>query len=280
MRTFQFTHPYGVRRQIDLLHLPRHHVSIHAPVRGATRVLAESRPASAFQFTHPYGVRPPVHVWTFRKNWFQFTHPYGVRLKMLLRSRPVWYVSIHAPVRSATLRARRPGGAHHVSIHAPVRGATIIAATLLPQRSFNSRTRTGYDMRIAPTPALYQSFNSRTRRVRLLVRSFDPRTSCSFNSRTRTGCDVVVNVPLMRIVTFQFTHPYGVRLSVGMNLLRRIKRFQFTHPYGVRLHAFGNLADVLNVSIHVPARGATRPSRNKARVRCFNSRTRTGATEM
>ena len=105
-----------------------HGVSIHAPLRGATRAKARNKQGSlAFQSTHPCGVR---HPWS--KEHFNLTE-----------------VSIHAPLRGATsitprqyyqkwgFNPRTPAGCDlidtektrafwRVSIHAPLRGATCI----------------------------------------------------------------------------------------------------------------------------------------------------------
>ena len=121
-------------------------VSIHAPVRGATAPRPFTVAPSEFQSTPPCGGRhfvgfdQPVFV------QFQSTPPCGGRRHCSLTSRHTlmfqstppcggrqgtgygWGcptgVSIHAPVRGATLGrlSERPQGS--VSIHAPVRGAT------------------------------------------------------------------------------------------------------------------------------------------------------------
>jgi len=55
---FQSTHPYGVRRQATDIQTNDIHVSIHAPVWGATDVKLWLEYNNMFQSTHPYGVRP------------------------------------------------------------------------------------------------------------------------------------------------------------------------------------------------------------------------------
>ena len=77
-------------------------VSIHAPARGATHIVAHWATAGAFQSTHPH----------------------GVRLNSLDKIDSQNYVSIHAPARGATPRPTGGGDVCHVSIHAPARGAT------------------------------------------------------------------------------------------------------------------------------------------------------------
>ena len=78
-------------------------ISIHAPTRGATRVLAPVNRSIEFQSTLPRGERP---------NGVTIEHG-GL------------YISIHAPTRGATLSSQSVRESAHISIHAPTRGATI-----------------------------------------------------------------------------------------------------------------------------------------------------------
>ena len=99
----------------------------------------------------------------------------------------------------------------------------------------------------------------------------------SFNPRTRTGCDQILICINSNILQFQSTHPHGVR------------------PFGLLLYR-----QKTAVSIHAPARGATKDVYNALEWRpefqsthphgvrrcsvgifrcsssCFNPRTRTG----
>ena len=101
-------------------------------------------------------------------------------------------------------------------------------------------------------------------------------TICCFNPRTREGCDVLCSSSHAIAALFQSTHPRGVRHSTrvpaGTTTL-----FQSTHPRGVRLTAFDRAVSRCRVSIHAPARGATR-SRcvERAEHLRFNPRTREG----
>ena len=79
---------------------------------------------------------------------------------------------------------------------------------------------------------------------------------------------------------FQFTHPRGVR-HLRNNVISGEAMFQFTHPRGVRQTDAAALRVPLRVSIHAPARGATAPpSATLARIWCFNSRTREGCDHL
>ena len=55
---------------------------------------------------------------------------------------------------------------------------------------------------------------------------------------------------------FQSTHPRGVRRQDMANIAETVK-FQSTHPRGVRLDGVGGVWQGRPVSIHAPARGAT-----------------------
>ena len=144
---FQSTHPHGVRRVLREHILDELDVSIHAPTRGATRLLC-------------------CKITNTR---FQSTHPHGVRRNSTNALRVLDLVSIHAPTRGATtcilmtvlriccfnprthtgcdltgifktdaqlrFQSTHPHGVRHVyindnslwidvSIHAPTRGAT------------------------------------------------------------------------------------------------------------------------------------------------------------
>ena len=105
-------------------------VSIHAPVRGATTCSGRRSPA-----TPRFNPRTRTGCDHFRSPMlraapeFQSTHPYGVRHESQF-SCPVQIVSIHAPVRGATVTTAPPNPWGAVSIHAPVRGATQSKSTL------------------------------------------------------------------------------------------------------------------------------------------------------
>ena len=136
-----------------------HHVSIHAPARGATLAVVSALGAGeCFNSRTREGcdrVATPVvgKVWVF-----QFTHPRGVRRRRRsspylmttcfnsrtregcdrhrCRSVAPWGVSIHAPARGATANAPVTYANGAVSIHAPARGATPRSVRSLPRRPF------------------------------------------------------------------------------------------------------------------------------------------------
>ena len=191
------------------------------------------------------------------RNLFQSTHPRGVRL----------------------IRTERTLQEIKISIHAPARGATkAVGGVDVPVDNFNPRTREGCDLIYSDRTICDPNFNPRTRE------GCDPlftssRDNKNFNPRTREGCDVqaISGASAADIfqsthprgvrrarkhrtrsdVTFQSTHPRGVRLYHGIYCNHKI-RFQSTHPRGVRpaltLFSYGTRI----ISIHAPARGATR----------------------
>ena len=144
---FQSTHPCGVRLD-ECCHVVRTaHVSIHAPLRGATLVPLRGLDRQAlFQSTHPCGVRLTRD--------FLFNHFVGV--------------SIHAPLRGAT---EDPDGDRD------------------RLRRFNPRTPAGCDLCCAVHESRHLMFQStHPCGVRPLCRD-RKKSNCCFNPRTPAGCD-------------------------------------------------------------------------------------------
>jgi len=76
--------------------------------------------------------------------------------------------------------------------------------------------------------------------------------------------------------TFQSTRPHGARPNVVLRIYDG-SRFQSTRPHGARLGSAGKHGEPDWVSIHAPARGATRRSSYGLRhLAGFNPRARTG----
>ena len=97
-----------------------------------------------------------------------------------------------------------------------------------------------------------------------------------FNPRTHEGCDLKVFPIFFLPITFQSTHPRGVRLVAPCSH-NGCKQFQSTHPRGVRRNGAEGRSREGHVSIHAPTRGATssRTIRMTTAV-CFNPRTHEG----
>ena len=173
------------------------------------------------------------------------------------------------------------------------------------QSCFNSRAREGRDVIGGGRNLLEEGFNSRAREGRDVADEIDrilgrfqftrPRgarrrrsrpapTRWGFNSRAREGRDrqssfiakllsVSIHAPARGAtrlgweitgegMEFQFTRPRGAR-RVSRARVRTLSRFQFTRPRGARPAAASRCA-AGSVSIHAPARGATRSG-----GRCF-----------
>ena len=100
--------------------------------------------------------------------------------------------------------------------------------------------------------------------------------SSNFNPRTREGCDPFDATTAANLCLFQSTHPRGVRHILGITL-RPIFGFQSTHPRGVRLFKAKGGQHGKAISIHAPARGATRRIQFQGGPKMyFNPRTREG----
>ena len=188
-----------------------------------------------------------------------------------------------------------------ISIHAPVKGATVLTLPYLYVKYyFNPRTREGCDFQKCFTRWIIIYFNPRTRegcdnnyfKPIDLIRYFNPRT--------REGCDnrkdgrkdkenifqsthpwrvrLSMPEPELAFSIFQSTHPWRVRHTIAEDIISDI-RFQSTHPWRVRLekpasNVFSNyfnprtregcdinlepLVLTCPISIHAPVKGATR----------------------
>ncbi len=141
----------------------------------------------------------------------------------------------------------------YVSIHAPARGATPRPSSVSQLNQYVSITH--------------------PRGVRLAHRSRD-KLRKRFNPRTRAGATPKLVITYVGI-RFQSTHPRGVRRTPACPAIFR-RLFQSTHPRGA---TWGGRLGRRNhrVSIHAPARGATRRRRSLRRGRAgFNPRTAAG----
>ena len=142
-----------------------------------------------------------------------------------------------------------------VSIHAPARGATILRATL--------------------TAGLLVSIHAPARgATRSAIRI--TRGLAGFNPRPRAGGDERRSSQLPRDLQFQSTPPRGGRL-LALREDRLHHLFQSTPPRGGRPILTSSEGRDQMVSIHAPARGATRARPSISRAPCrFNPRPRAG----
>ena len=92
-----------------------------------------------FQSTRPCGARLAVYAAMIESDLFQSTRPCGARPVRRWIVYTLTKVSIHAPLRGATLADTQGVVLYQVSIHAPLRGATISPSmTILPLPQFQS----------------------------------------------------------------------------------------------------------------------------------------------
>ena len=104
--TFQSTLPCGERRDPDGTTGRPIHISIHAPLRGATKILSLSSPSNQISIHAPLrGATSPV-VDTTAAVTFQSTLPCGERPVLSRKSDIIFRISIHAPLRGATWISR------------------------------------------------------------------------------------------------------------------------------------------------------------------------------
>ena len=145
-------------------------------------------------------------------------------------------ISIHAPARGATAGSWLSTGRYTISIHAPARGATSVHWLFSNIGKFQSTLPRGERQKI-------QSHHS-----------FLGSISIHAPARGATeGGDTVASA----ILVFQSTLPRGERLSVGKDG-RKCLSFQSTLPRGERHKKVAVTFDRFTISIHAPARGATK----------------------
>ena len=73
-------------------------------------------------------------------------------------------ISIHAPVKGATLLPHEGEDMRRISIHAPVKGATVTTCVgMMEKANFNPRSREGSDHRPAERACAQTYFNPRSR---------------------------------------------------------------------------------------------------------------------
>ena len=229
---------------------------------------------------------------------FQSTPPRGGRLITGKGVARLYTVSIHAPARGATCPGLLLGWFSCVSIHAPARGATKwILHKLRKLFRFNPRPRAGGDVCMFFPVASHGSFNPRPRAGGDQGCSRLTSSYTCFNPRPRAGGDPT-EVVLRHSQKFQSTPPRGGRRLIRFRLRPTpcfnprpraggdifpsalkspLCGFQSTPPRGGRRWLHLTPSQLINVSIHAPARGATLYLLNIPTVQVsFNPRPRAG----
>ena len=168
--------------------------------------------ALQFQSTHPHGVRQTSRGLDFVELGFQSTHPHGVRRRNLFEISSLTKVSIHAPTWGATIIVTHTLMVFRFqSTHPHGVRLTSCIFTDTPCLCFNPRTHMGCDYLTHRLVKVITCFNPRTHMGCDLFRSIRKRYVRSFNPRTHMGCDLLRSKVLFDKLTFQSTHPHGVR---------------------------------------------------------------------
>ena len=118
-------------------------------------------------------------------------------------------VSIHAPVKGATLIGQPYAINQAVSIHAPVKGATRF------RRDFRRGTLVSIHAPVKGATAkaplsravISVSIHAPVKGATVILCVFNREIIKRFNSRTRKGCDFTGVCVIYSFTPFQFTHP-------------------------------------------------------------------------
>ena len=158
-----------------------------------------------------------------------------------------------------------------VSIHAPARGATSDTSHHgRLYRRFNPRTREGCDSLCLDRHRCRRGFNPRTREGCDSLSGKRSSGFTSFNPRTREGCDIKSNHKKRQCYCFNPRTREGCDLTACL-VAPIHPGFQSTHPRGVRpINKIGFFM-LGKVSIHAPARGATKKEVKELETQMFQS---------
>ena len=233
-------------------------VSIHAPARGATKILWIDTERHQFQSTRPRGARPPVIVKALSVVVFQSTRPRGARLYRVLSNHDV-----------TLFQSTRPRGARH-------RNAILLGDLL---RSFNPRAREGRDQIFFFLAQDIARFNPRAREGRDESRQALLQICLVSIHAPARGATKRLMLRLTGDSPFQSTRPRGARQETGVPKAELFQRFNpraregrdvIRSPINVLALSFNPRARegrdstalfdsslAAMVSIHAPARGAT-----------------------
>ncbi len=282
---FQSTHPRGVRHTYGPTTAERLQISIHAPARGATKVLDQGRRGTlhfnprtregcdrvldvpgildvVFQSTHPRGVRRPWTLGTW-VGWNDFNPRTREGCDDHLEEIGAieYDISIHAPARGATYCHRQDMPIELISIHAPARGATkpVVRVSALRIISIHAPAR-GATSLIPPfccSCFIFQSTHPRG--VRQHRRCNYCKFCYYFNPRTREGCDLLPPPRYAHRVDFNPRTREGCD-ETRCQGLGPADYFNPRTREGCDFIDTAFLLFMFHISIHAPARGATAPA--------------------
>ena len=222
-------------------------VSIHAPARGATNIIRARFGVESFNPRARAG-RDKGQIMKRLSELFQSTRPRGARQRLGYRF--IWRL---------------------VSIHAPARGATVHRWLSGYYESFNPRARAGRDEIDQSTSATLTFQSTRPRGARLADFFDGLFTVVSIHAPARGATIAQLSGRARR--------SFNPRARAGRDRLYRATRswmtFQSTRPRGARLNFLQKISGS-SVSIHAPARGATRCYSVYHKLVGFNPRARAG----
>ncbi|AHM57527.1 hypothetical protein EAL2_808p00200 (plasmid) [Peptoclostridium acidaminophilum DSM 3953] len=229
---FQFTHPHGVRRQIQQ-EINCVLVSIHAPARGATSFTSPSLVSEWCFNSRTRTGCDKLSVIVVARIWFQFTHPHGVR--HTISGQYSKHYSFNSRTRTGCDGLSSPPKPHELTFQFTHPHGVRLAGNhvYIFYVLFQFTHPHGVRQRYYTNDNIGNSFQfTHPHGVRLIPKNGRDR-HVSFNSRTRTGCDQATEIASVVAILFQFTHPHGVRHYevIDRNALHG---FQFTHLHGVR----------------------------------------------
>ena len=117
-------------------------------------------------------------------------------------------ISIHAPVKGATLIDVDAIIRAYISIHAPVKGATgVVIVLFVIVLYFNPRSREGSDHAQTGRRPGTTDFNPRSREGSDMLLAFAHADTTNFNPRSREGSDLSLALGFMVAFLFQSTLP-------------------------------------------------------------------------
>ncbi len=275
------------------------HVSIHAPVRGATPLRChrrcrlrgfDPRPRAGSDAVWP-GQRAPGRV--------SIHAPVRGATRAASRHARGLQVSIHAPVRGATRHCPRGDARQRVSIHAPVRGATPgrceppVPRVVSIHAPVRGATLPRAELRHVVLVSIHAPVRGATRCASMVMglamfRSTPPcgeRRCCwaicpcrrSFDPRPRAGSDPRPSADRRGLNWFRSTPPCGERPRAGCHAIIDIG-FDPRPRAGSDVVLLGAKGPRPVVSIHAPVRGATvTPPSTPWSASCFDPRPRAGS---
>ncbi len=211
-------------------------ISIHAPARGATKSRIRLHASYRFQSTLPRGERLEFGAVLQTIETFQSTLPRGER---------------HTGDLAEIIPPK-------ISIHAPARGATQNKLPyLFANRNFNPRSREGSDIVRDAVWYFTLQFQSTLPRGERRGTTSTPTGSTTFQSTLPRGERLIVIPSHGQLYPFQSTLPRGERLGWQTSQIL-YDTFQSTLPRGERLYGTAPVQGTELISIHAPARGATK----------------------